>query len=128
MVNWQSATSLRSRSAYLRLSEPDVSLKLRYADMGRRYDKIRNLYIAQLALNWVEKSTSEATRASVKDKLTSFVEGDLERATEILSGLLEIASKDGDITVPQVNSPTVSSLQFSLPCCVKLKWLPKPPG
>jgi hypothetical protein len=82
---------------------------LSYPDEGRRYDKIRNLYIAQLASTWAEKSTTEATRASVKDKIDSFVEGDLERATEILSGLLEIASKDGDIAIPKIKSPTVSS-------------------
>ena len=51
----------------------------------------------------------EAARARIKDKIASFVEGDLERATEVLSGLLEIAGKDGDIK-PPTNAPSTVSL------------------
>ena len=61
----------------------------------------------------MEDSTTKTTRSSVKEKIDSFVEGDLERATEVFSELLEIASSDEDITAPANTSPAVSSSQFS---------------
>ena len=72
-----------------------------------RYDEIRSLYTDQLAFTWVEDSTTEKTRASVDKMIDSFVEGDLEHATEILSALWEIANKDGDIKAPSNTSPAV---------------------
>ena len=63
----------------------------------------------------MEDSTTKTTRSSVKEKIDSFVEGDLERATEVFSELLEIASRDEDITAPANTSPAVSSSQFSFP-------------
>ena len=76
---------------------------------GCRYDDLRNLYIEQLASVWMEDSTTETTRASVDKKIDSFVEGDLEHATDLLSALWEIVNKDGDIKAPSNTSPAVSS-------------------
>jgi len=56
----------------------------------------------------------EATCASVDEKVESFAEGDLEYATEILSALWEIASKDGDIKAPTNTPSPVSQFQFCL--------------
>ena len=80
----------------------------------RRHDEIRSLYIEQLACTWKENSTMEATCASVDEKVESFAEGDLEYATEILSALWEIASKDGDIRAPASTSSAVSQFQFCI--------------
>ena len=60
----------------------------------------------------MEDSTTEVTRVGVNKKIDDFVEGALEHATEILSALWEIVSKDGDITVPSNTSPAVSPLPF----------------
>jgi hypothetical protein len=65
------------------------------------------MYVQQLAFNWTQNSTTEKTRASVKIKIDSFIEGGLQHASEILSALLEIASKDEGITAPD-NRPVVS--------------------
>jgi len=56
----------------------------------------------------MEDSTTETTRASVDKKIDSFVEGDLEYVTEMLSALWRIANKDGDINAPSNASPAVS--------------------
>jgi len=56
----------------------------------------------------------EVTCASVDEKVESFAEGDLEYATEILSALWEIASKDDDIKAPASTSSVVSQFQFCL--------------
>ena len=48
----------------------------------------------------MEDSTAEATRVGVEKKIDSFAEGGLGHATGILSGLWEIANKDGDIKAP----------------------------
>lgn len=61
----------------------------------------------------MEDSTAEVTRVGVNKKIDDFVEGDLEHATEILSALWDIVSKDSDITVPSNISPTVSPLPFA---------------
>ena len=78
-----------------------------------RYDDIRSLYTNQLVSAWMEDSTAEVTRVGVNKKIDDFVEGDLEHATEILSALWDIVSKDSDITVPSNISPTVSPLPFA---------------
>ena len=75
----------------------------------KRYAEIRNLYVDQLAHVWVGDS-ADATRVRVEKKIDSFVEGDLEHATEMLSALWKIANKDGNITAPSNPSPVVSSL------------------
>lgn len=63
----------------------------------------------------MEDSTTEATRASVDEKIDSFAEGDLEHATEILSALWEIVNNDGDITAPSSTPPSsVSRFGFVL--------------
>lgn len=69
---------------------------------------MRNLYIKQLASDWMEDSTTEMTRISVDKKIDSFGEGDLGYATEILSALWEIVNKDGDIVAPLSVMPAVS--------------------
>ena len=69
---------------------------------------MRNLYIKQLASDWMEDSTTEMTRISVDKKIDSFGEGDLEYATEILSALWEIVNKDGEIVAPSKIMPAVS--------------------
>ena len=74
-----------------------------------RYAEIRSLYVEQLAHVWVGDSAN-ATRVRVEKKIDSFVEGDLEHATETLSSLWKIANKDGNITAPSNSSPAVSSL------------------
>lgn len=56
----------------------------------------------------MEDATTESTRASVDNKIDSFVEGDLDYATEMLSTLWEIANKDGDIKAPSNTAPAVS--------------------
>ena len=77
-----------------------------------RHEKIRSLYIEQLAYVWKENSTMEATCASVDEKIESFAEVDLKNAAEILSALWEIANKDGDIKAPASTSSAVSQFQF----------------
>ena len=62
----------------------------------------------------MEDSTTETTRASVHNKIDSFVKGDLEHATEILSALWEIAYEDRDIKAPANTLSAVSSFQFCL--------------
>lgn len=59
-------------------------------------------------------STAETTRANVKAKIDSFVEGDLEHASEVLSALLEIATKDENIVPPANTLPQVNSFHFCL--------------
>ena len=66
----------------------------------RRHGEVRNLYIEQLAYVWVEDPTTEATRASVEEKIDDFVEEGLEHATEMLSASWEIVNKEGDVTAP----------------------------
>ena len=73
-----------------------------------RYGEIRSLYIDQLAHAAMEDSTMATTRASVNKKVHSFVEGDLEHATEVLSALWEIANKGGDIGSPANTLSAVS--------------------
>ena len=75
-----------------------------------RYDEIRSMYIGQLASVWMEDSTTEAIRVSVRKKVNSFVEGSLEHATEVLSALWEIANNDVDVNAPSNTSPSGSEL------------------
>ena len=67
--------------------------------IGHRYAEIKDLYVGQLAHVWVTDS-SETTRANVEKKIDSYVEGDLQHATEMLSALWKIANKDESITAP----------------------------
>lgn len=71
-----------------------------------RYGEIRSLYIDQLAHAVIEDSTMAMTRTSVNNKVDSFVGGDLEHATEVLSALWEIANNG--IKSPANTSPAVS--------------------
>ena len=66
----------------------------------------------------MEDSTTEATRVSVEEKVDSFVEGELERAGEIISALWEIANKDGGVEPPKSTSSTVSPFRFYFLECV----------
>jgi hypothetical protein len=66
----------------------------------------------QLASVWMEDLTTEATRISINKKIDSFVEGDLEHATEILSALWEIANNDDDIKAPSKKPTVVSQVRF----------------
>ena len=75
--------------------------------MRCRHDEIRKLYVEQLAFNWMEDSTAEETRASVKDKISGFVQGDIEHARGVLSMLWRIASNDVEVTSPVDTSPAV---------------------
>jgi hypothetical protein len=86
---------------------------------GGRYGEIRSLYIAQLASVWVNSSTTETTTcASFDKKIESFSKGELEHATEMLSALWGIISKDGEIKAPSSISPAVSlSWSCLLPYC-----------
>jgi hypothetical protein len=89
-------------------------------DERHRYDEIRSLYVDQLASVWMEDSTTETTRASVDKKIDSFVEGDLEHATEMLSALWGIINGDGDIKPPTDISSAVSPVWFCLlPCVIR---------
>ncbi|KAF9785420.1 hypothetical protein BJ322DRAFT_1193974 [Thelephora terrestris] len=65
-----------------------------FSKFASQYDEIRNLYIERLAFDWMGDSTAEHTRARVKTKIKNFAKGDLEHATEMLSGLWEIANRD----------------------------------
>ena len=82
-----------------------------------RYTEIRSLYIEQLAHATIEDSRMATTRASVNKKLDSFVEGDLEHVTEVLSALWEITNKGGDIE-PPANTSSAVSLASVLLCAV----------
>ena len=57
--------------------------------------------------------SADATRLRVEKNIDSFVEGDLEHATEMLSALWKIANKDGNIPAPSNPSLVVSSLLFT---------------
>ena len=63
----------------------------------------------------MDDSTTEPTRVKVEEKIDSYVEGDLEHATETLSALWEIANKGGGAKAPSNATPAVSSPQ---PCVV----------
>lgn len=56
---------------------------------------------------------TETTRASVEEQISSFAEGDLEYAKDMLSALWDIVSKDGRATATSNFPSGVSSLQFS---------------
>ena len=79
---------------------------------GFRYDEVRSLYIDQLASVWVLDSATETTRASVERKIDSYVEGDLEHATDVLSTLWEIVNRDGEIQAPSSTPSSVSPFRI----------------
>ena len=79
---------------------------------GLRYDELRSIYINKLASLWMEDSTTERTRISVEAKIDSFVGGDLEHATEVLSALWEIVNKDGEIKVSSSTPTSVSHFRI----------------
>ena len=66
---------------------------------------------------------TEATRASVDEKIDKFVEGNLEHGVEILSALWEIMNKDGDINAPSSTPPAVSPNRLYLPPGVTREYL-----
>jgi hypothetical protein len=76
-----------------------------------RYSEIRYLYVNQLAYTWAGDSTA-ATRLNVEKKIDSFVEGDLEHATEAFTTLWKIANKDGNVAAPPNALPAVSPPRF----------------
>jgi len=89
--------------------------KARHVLTGRRrYEEIRRIYVDRLAYLWMEDSTTETTRISFDKKIDSFVEGDLEHATEVLSALWEIVNNDGEIKAPSSTPPVVSPLGFAI--------------
>ena len=83
---------------------------LRYAYRKHRYHEIKNLYVQQLALSWVDSITSK-TCTDIKDKVDGFVERDPEHTREVLTALLEIGSKEGNIPDPADTSSPVSLTQ-----------------
>ena len=85
-----------------------------FTDGGRRYDEVRNLYIKQLAFKWVDYSTASMTRSMVKTKIASFVKGGLGHASQVLYALLEIGSKDEEITAPKRSLSKVSFTSASV--------------
>ena len=82
--------------------------------MGCRYDEVRDLYLDQLAVAWMDCTATETIRVKVEEKIDSFSEGDLEYATEILSTLWEVANKDEDAQAPSNTTPAVSLTWFCL--------------
>jgi hypothetical protein len=60
----------------------------------------------------MDDSTTDSTRTKVDRKIDSFVEGDIEYATDMLSALWELANKDGDVKAPSNTAPTVSRSGF----------------
>lgn len=97
------------RSHFYRSGTPGLT------NEDNRYDEIRNLYVEQLAFDWMEDSTTEMIRARVETKIDNFAKGDLEHATEILLTLLEIANNDGDVEAPANTSFTVSGFPALTP-------------
>ena len=60
--------------------------------------------------------TTETIRANFEKKIDSFVEGDLEHATEMLCALWKTANKDGNIGAPSTTQSNVRPfLFFSFP-------------
>ena len=87
---------------------------LRCADGKFRYDEIRNLYVGQLAFNWMQDLTGQKIRAGVETKIKSFAKGNLKHATEVLSALWEIANSDGDVQAPSGSEQIVSQFRLRL--------------
>ena len=96
-----------------KLGQCDI-VELTLSRFTSQYDEIRSICVDQLAADWVEGSTTEATRASVNKKIDSFAGGGLEHTTEILSALWEIVNGDGDIVAPSDTSIDVSPFWFCL--------------
>ena len=69
-----------------------------------RYDEIRSLYIDQLTSVWVNNSMTEEIRASFRNKVNSFTQGELKHATEMLSTLWGVINRDGEIKAPSNTS------------------------
>ena len=81
-------------------------------DTGCRHDEVRNLYVQQLAVAWLEDSTAGATRASVDKQIGIIAQGGLAHGREVVFELFKVANGDGDITSPANTSPSVSFSQF----------------
>ena len=65
--------------------------------------------------------TTETIRANFEKKIDSFVEGDLEHATEMLCALWKTANKDGNIGAPSTTQSNVRPFLFSpSPCCPRV--------
>ena len=60
----------------------------------------------------MEDSTTEKIRASIYEKVDSFAKRDLERGTETLLTLLEIATEVGEINAP-ADPPAASVSPFN---------------
>ena len=70
--------------------------------------------IKQLALNWKENSTTEATRTSVNKQVDTFIKEAPEHATEIVLALLEVAGEDNRFRSREATqSSVVSSTGFA---------------
>ena len=70
--------------------------------------------IKQLALNWKENSTTEATRTSVNKQVDTLAKEAPERTTEIVLALLEVAGEDNRFRSREVTqSSVVSSIGFA---------------
>jgi hypothetical protein len=66
------------------------------------------MYAEHLVSVWMKNSTAKMTRVGVEEKIRLFVTGDLEYATDALSAVWEIASKDGEIPTRESTLPSVS--------------------
>lgn len=64
----------------------------------------------------MKDSAAELIRARVNQKIDSFVEGDLEHATETISAFWEIANKDGDIKAPTASVSSLGLFSFYVLC------------
>ena len=70
--------------------------------------------IKQLALNWKENSTTEATRTSVNKQVDTLAKEAPERTTEIVLALLEVVGEDNRFRSREVTqSSIVSSIGFA---------------
>ena len=68
----------------------------------------------------MDTSTMHTTKARVNKKIDSFVKGDLDYATEVLSTLWEVVNKPGNIKAPWGFTPVVSHFRFYLlPCIIR---------
>ncbi|KAF9790973.1 hypothetical protein BJ322DRAFT_1039080 [Thelephora terrestris] len=81
-----------------------------FSVFASRYAEVRSLYADQLACIW---KLDPAIRVRVGEKIDSFVEGDLDHATEILSALWKTANEDGTTPVPWGPSPDATQVTSS---------------
>ena len=69
----------------------------------------------------MDDPTSEAIRTGIEKKIGSFAEGVLEHATDMLTEVWEIVSKDGDIMTHENTPSTVRLLHLCLVHCSVFK-------